>query len=91
MTISATGATVRNALAEARRVAKLNPDESYVVEQHATDYPGIYRCYLADGTCVEVHAVPHTKNHAIIFDDERNPLRVAARKIKPIKPMSWDR
>lgn len=58
----ATGATVRNALAEARRLLGLTPKESREVLRSGED--GLYRCHLESGHIIEVTIVHRGKTFA---------------------------
>lgn len=63
MIISATGSTVRNALAEARRVAGLTlADSREKIRSGGED--GLYRCHLEGGHIVEVAVWPRAKADA---------------------------
>lgn len=67
MILSAIGATVRNALAEARRVAGIDLKTSREVLRSGGE-DGCYRVHLADGTIVELAVVPRTKAAAHIVE-----------------------
>lgn len=72
MIISATGSTVRNALAEARRVASLSLAAYPEVLRNEGD-DNCYRCHLAGGVIVEVTVASRTRASAHVYETCRDP------------------
>ena len=66
MIISATAASVRSALAEARRVAGLELNASREIMRSGGE-DGLFRVHLADKTIVEVTVVQHGRASAHIM------------------------